>query len=143
MNVTDWQSIVDKHGGLVWQTAYRLLGNEADAADCFQEAFVSALEYASRHRIQNYSALLVKLTTLLTKPHPGNLLPSRNPLHQDTYGNNHVHRDYAHNLIQTVFCSVTFYYIDATTQAKRFLRHDIHYLLFYCQYQSTLFTGGS
>jgi len=32
------------HGPLVWQTAWRLLGHEADAADCFQETFVSAME---------------------------------------------------------------------------------------------------
>jgi len=33
--VYDWQLIVNEQGPLVWQTAYRLLGNEADAADCF------------------------------------------------------------------------------------------------------------
>jgi hypothetical protein len=31
--VYDWQAIVNQHGPLVRQTAYRLVGNDADAAD--------------------------------------------------------------------------------------------------------------
>ena len=61
--MTDWQSIVDKYGGLVWQAAYRLLGNEADAADCFQETFVSALELSRRQRVRNFAGLLLRLAT--------------------------------------------------------------------------------
>ena len=63
LNVTDWQSIVDKHGGLVWRAAYRLLGNGADAADCFQETFISALEVSRRQRVRNFPALLSRLVT--------------------------------------------------------------------------------
>jgi RNA polymerase sigma-70 factor (ECF subfamily) len=62
--VIDWQIIVEKHGPSVWQTAYRLLGNSTDAADCFQETFVSALEISRRQRISNFSALLNRLTTI-------------------------------------------------------------------------------
>jgi hypothetical protein len=40
VDMTDWSQVVQEHGPLVWRTAYRLLGNEADAADCFQRAFV-------------------------------------------------------------------------------------------------------
>ncbi len=63
MQVIDWQIIVKKHGLAVWQTAYRLLGNRTDAADCFQEAFVCALEISRRQRIRNFSALLRRLAT--------------------------------------------------------------------------------
>ena len=63
MQVIDWQVIVKKHGPIVWQTAYRLLGNQTDAADCFQETFVSALEFAQRQRVRNFPALLVRLAT--------------------------------------------------------------------------------
>jgi len=42
MQMLNWKKIVDTHGPLVWRVAYRLLGNHADAADCAQEAFVSA-----------------------------------------------------------------------------------------------------
>lgn len=59
----DWQAIVDRHGRLVWQTAYRLLGNRADAADCFQEAFVSALAVSRREEVRDWSALLQRLAT--------------------------------------------------------------------------------
>ncbi|MCK5172149.1 MAG: hypothetical protein KAR47_02090 [Planctomycetes bacterium] len=41
-SVEDWQSIVEEYGSRVWRTAYRLLGNDADASDCFQETFLSA-----------------------------------------------------------------------------------------------------
>ena len=61
--MTDWQSIVHEYRNLVWQTAYRVLGNETDAADCFQEAFISALEVARRERVRNWAALLRRLAT--------------------------------------------------------------------------------
>jgi RNA polymerase sigma-70 factor (ECF subfamily) len=53
--------MVDKHGPAVWRTAYRLLGNDADAADCFQETFVCALEVSRRQRVRNFPALLVRV----------------------------------------------------------------------------------
>lgn len=59
----DWQAIIEEHGPAVWQTAYRLLGNHADAADCFQETFVSALNVSRRQRVQSFSALLTRLAT--------------------------------------------------------------------------------
>ncbi|MHC4171169.1 MAG: RNA polymerase sigma factor [Planctomycetota bacterium] len=59
----DWQVIIEEHGPAVWQTAYRLLGNRADAADCFQETFVSALQFSRRRRVRNFSALLTRLAT--------------------------------------------------------------------------------
>ena len=62
--LADWQSIVDKHGGLVWSIAYRLLGNDVDAADCFQETFVSAFEFSRKQRIRSYPALLGRLATI-------------------------------------------------------------------------------
>ncbi len=63
MQVIDWQRIIEKHGPAVWQTAYRLLGNRTDAADCFQETFVCALELSQRQRIRSFSALLRRLAT--------------------------------------------------------------------------------
>ncbi|MBN2130337.1 MAG: sigma-70 family RNA polymerase sigma factor [Sedimentisphaerales bacterium] len=63
MQVYDWQSIVNEHGPLVWQTAYRLVGNEADAADCLQETFLAALEVSRREEVRNLGGLLVRLAT--------------------------------------------------------------------------------
>lgn len=59
----DWNRIIKEHGPAVWQTAYRLLGNHADAADCFQETFVSALGFCRRQHVRNFSALLARLAT--------------------------------------------------------------------------------
>ena len=61
--MTDWPQIVEQHGPLVWRTAYRLLGNEPDAADCFQRAFVAAVELASSETVRNWPALLRRLAT--------------------------------------------------------------------------------
>jgi len=59
----DWQAIVRDHGPAVWQTAYRLLANHSDAADCFQESFLAAFEIASREPVRNVAGLLVRLAT--------------------------------------------------------------------------------
>ena len=61
--MVDWQVIIDKHGPAVWQTSYRLLGNHADASDCFQETFVSALEFCRHQHVRNFSGLLARLAT--------------------------------------------------------------------------------
>jgi RNA polymerase sigma-70 factor (ECF subfamily) len=62
--VPDWSQIVQLHGPMVWQTAWRLLNNEADAADCFQRAFLSALELSGREPIANWRPLLKRLATV-------------------------------------------------------------------------------
>jgi RNA polymerase sigma-70 factor (ECF subfamily) len=59
----DWEHVVRTHGPLVWQTAWRLLGHESDAADCFQETFVSALEAARTQQVRDWPAFLIKLAT--------------------------------------------------------------------------------
>ena len=61
--MTTWSEIVGRHSGLVWQTAYRLLGNHADAADCTQDAFLAAVELSRRERIRNWGGLLQQLAT--------------------------------------------------------------------------------
>ncbi|MFB0524956.1 MAG: RNA polymerase sigma factor [Phycisphaerae bacterium] len=63
MQVIDWQVLVKKYGPMVWQTAYRLLANYTDTADCFQETFASALEFSRRQHVRNFSALLARLAT--------------------------------------------------------------------------------
>ena len=61
--MTDWSHIVEQHGPLVWQTVYRLLNHEADAADCFQKVFLSALQNEKTESVQHWPALLKKLAT--------------------------------------------------------------------------------
>ncbi len=59
----DWQSVITEHGPLVWKTAYRLLNNEADTNDCFQDVFLAAVEVSRREKIRNLPALLHRLAT--------------------------------------------------------------------------------
>jgi RNA polymerase sigma-70 factor (ECF subfamily) len=59
----NWAEIMAEHGPWVWRTAYRLLGNEADAADCFQDAFVAAVKVSRRESVQSWPALLRRLVT--------------------------------------------------------------------------------
>ena len=63
MQAIDWHIVMKEHGSKVWQTAYRLLGNHTDAADCFQETFIAALEVSRRQHVRNFSALLARLAT--------------------------------------------------------------------------------
>jgi RNA polymerase sigma-70 factor, ECF subfamily len=57
----DWPAIVVEFGPLVWRTAYRLLGNDADASDCFQRTFLSAVEMTEP--VRNWPGLLRRLAT--------------------------------------------------------------------------------
>jgi RNA polymerase sigma-70 factor (ECF subfamily) len=61
--IINWQAILDEHGKAVWNTAYRLLGNDADASDCFQQTFADALTFTKKQNIKNFRALLLKLAT--------------------------------------------------------------------------------
>ena len=61
--MTDWKSIIEQYGGLVWATACRLVGNSADASDCFQETFLEALKISRNEPVRDWSALLRHLAT--------------------------------------------------------------------------------
>ncbi len=57
----DWDEILSRDGPAVWRTAYRIVGNRADADECFQEAFLAALEISRRGPVRHWSALLQRL----------------------------------------------------------------------------------
>jgi RNA polymerase sigma-70 factor, ECF subfamily len=61
--LTDWKAILDQWGQLVWSTVYRLVGQHADASDCFQETFLEAVRVANRQSVDNWPALLRHLAT--------------------------------------------------------------------------------
>ena len=61
--MTDWREILSQHGQVAWQTAYRLLGNHADAADCLQKTFLDAWEISRRQPVRDWGALLRRLAT--------------------------------------------------------------------------------
>jgi RNA polymerase sigma-70 factor, ECF subfamily len=57
----DWQEIVEREKKAVWQTVYRILGNRADADECFQDAFLAAWEVSRRGPVLNWRALLLRV----------------------------------------------------------------------------------
>lgn len=57
----DWDELVRREGPAVWRTAYRLVRNQADADECFQETFLSALEASNRQVVRSWPALLKRL----------------------------------------------------------------------------------
>jgi RNA polymerase sigma-70 factor, ECF subfamily len=57
----DWSAILSRDGPVVWQTAYRLLGNSADADECFQEACLAALAASGRETVRDWRALLQRM----------------------------------------------------------------------------------
>ena len=63
LQVIDWQRVVDKYSLVVWQNAYRLLGNHGDTVDCFSQTFARAIEISQRKYIRNIHTLLVRLVT--------------------------------------------------------------------------------
>lgn len=60
---TDWTAIVREHGAAVWRLARRILGDEADAGDCFQETFVAALSASRAAPVANWPGFLRRLCT--------------------------------------------------------------------------------
>jgi RNA polymerase sigma-70 factor (ECF subfamily) len=60
----DWDQILAQHADAVWRTAYRLLGNTADADECMQEAFVEAVRLNGRQTVRDWAGLLRRLATV-------------------------------------------------------------------------------
>jgi RNA polymerase sigma-70 factor (ECF subfamily) len=57
----DWPEILKVDGPAAWRTAYRLLGNRADADDCLQETFLAAVEISRREEVRHWRGLLQHL----------------------------------------------------------------------------------
>jgi RNA polymerase sigma-70 factor (ECF subfamily) len=57
----DWREILGRDGPAAWRTAFRILGNRADADECFQEACLAALEVSRREEVRHWRGLLQRL----------------------------------------------------------------------------------
>jgi RNA polymerase sigma-70 factor (ECF subfamily) len=62
--MTDWSQLIQQYGQLVWKTIYRLVNHDADAADCFQNTFVAALDVSRKQSVGSWPGLLKRLATL-------------------------------------------------------------------------------
>jgi RNA polymerase sigma-70 factor (ECF subfamily) len=59
----DWEGMLRREGPAVWKTAWKVLGNQADADECFQEACLAAVEYSKTHEVRQWRPLLHQLAT--------------------------------------------------------------------------------
>jgi RNA polymerase sigma factor (sigma-70 family) len=59
--VIDWQQIVRDYSPAIWKTAYRLVGNRDDAADCVQDTFLSAVRLGNSMPVAHWGALLHRM----------------------------------------------------------------------------------
>ena len=58
-----WSITIEEYGSRVWNIVYRIVGNEADASDCFQEVFLTAVKSSRRRKTRNMGAFLSLLAT--------------------------------------------------------------------------------
>jgi RNA polymerase sigma-70 factor (ECF subfamily) len=61
--MTDWEAVVRDNVAAVQNTAYRLVGNHADAWDCVQETFLEAVKLERRESVRDWPALLRRVAT--------------------------------------------------------------------------------
>lgn len=59
--MVDWDALVAREGPAVWRAVRRLVGNDADAEDVFQETFVAAVELSRREPVRQWRGLLLRL----------------------------------------------------------------------------------
>lgn len=58
-----WSITIEEYGSRVWNIVYRVVGNEADASDCFQEVFLAAVKASRTRKIRNMGGFLSLLAT--------------------------------------------------------------------------------
>ena len=63
MTEINWESVCEHYGPLVWRTAYRLLCNDEETSDCFQEVFMAAVNYTKGAPVRSWPAFLRRLAT--------------------------------------------------------------------------------
>jgi len=59
--LSDWESIVRRHGPMALETAWRILGNAPDTEDAVQDAFLDAFRLHMRRRVDCWGAMLRRL----------------------------------------------------------------------------------
>lgn len=59
--LTDWESIVRRHGPMALDTAWRILGSAGDTEDAVQEAFLDGFRLHLKQRVDNWGAILRRL----------------------------------------------------------------------------------
>ena len=61
--MVNWQKTIEEYGSLVWSITYRIVGNDADANDCFQEVFLKAVKTSRKQKIRDMKGFLCTIAT--------------------------------------------------------------------------------
>ena len=57
----DWDGLVTREGPVVWRAVRRVVGNDADAQDVFQETFLAAVEVSQKQTVRQWRGMLLRL----------------------------------------------------------------------------------
>lgn len=57
----DWPQILSAHGPAVWRILLCLVGQDADARDCYQTVFLEAFQYSSKKTVNDWDKLLKRI----------------------------------------------------------------------------------
>ncbi len=60
----DWQQILTDHGPPVWRAVRCLVGNEADARDCYQTVFLEAFRFSQDEPVEDWAKLLKRIARM-------------------------------------------------------------------------------
>jgi RNA polymerase sigma-70 factor (ECF subfamily) len=54
----DWPRILSEHGPAVWRVLRCVIGNEADARDCYQAVFLEGFQFSRNQAVNDWEKLL-------------------------------------------------------------------------------------
>ena len=60
----DWRQILSDEGPATWRTVRCLLGNEADARDCYQSVFLEAFQFSRKRPVGDWGKLLKRIARM-------------------------------------------------------------------------------
>jgi len=60
----DWEQILADYGPAVWRTVRSMLGNEADARDCYQAVFLEAFQFLQEKQVEGLAKLLNRIARM-------------------------------------------------------------------------------
>jgi len=60
----DWHQILTDYGPAVWRTVRCMLGNEADARDCYQTVFLEAFQFSQEKQAEDWGQLLKQIARM-------------------------------------------------------------------------------
>jgi RNA polymerase sigma factor (sigma-70 family) len=61
--MTNWHDIVNRNSSMIWQTAYKVLGDHHEAAECYQDTFLTAVRISREQKVLHWTALLKRVCT--------------------------------------------------------------------------------